>query len=229
MSNGVLYAFIDEFGNYGFDFEKKDVSTHFIIAAILVEVSNKEMLEQKIEIIRRKYFQTGEMKSSKIKNSHRRRIQILSEIKELPFQLYAYVIDKTKIRETGGLGYKKSFFKYLNNLLYKDLYKTFEELQLVADEHGSKEFMQEFKTYVKRKSIPDLFNFSTFGFNDSKSDILLQLADLLAGTIAKGYDKQQLTDEYKSFHSILKNRIIRINYWPKDYKTFLFGTCQGII
>lgn len=30
----MLYAFCDEFGAFGFDFEKDNVSSHFIIAAI---------------------------------------------------------------------------------------------------------------------------------------------------------------------------------------------------
>lgn len=46
--------------------------------------------------------------------------------------------------------------------------------------------MQEFKNYVHKNTNLDLFNYSTFSFNDSKSDILLQLADLVAGTIVQG-------------------------------------------
>jgi hypothetical protein len=217
----IQYAFVDEYGNYGFDFEKSDVSTHFIIVAILVTGSNKEILEEKVEYIRQKYFQNGEIKSSKIKNNHKRRILILNEIKDLPFNVFAYVIDKRKIRNDGGIRYKKVFFKFLNRLLYDDLFRTFEQLELVADEFGNKEFMEEFKGYVKRRSIPDLFNISDFGFNNSKSNILIQLADLLAGTIAKGYDKNQLTDEYQSFHKTIEKRIIRLEFWPKDYRNFL--------
>ncbi|MCM3768157.1 DUF3800 domain-containing protein [Neobacillus niacini] len=219
--NDVQYAFVDEYGNYGFDFDKNDVSTHFIIVAILVKGSNKEILEEKVECIRQKFFQAGEMKSSKIRNNHKRRSLILNEIKGLPFNIFAYIIDKRKIRENAGIRYKKSFFKFLNRLLYDDLYRTFDQLELIADEYGNKEFMKEFKGYVIRKSIPDLFNFSSFGFNNSKSNILIQLADLLAGTIAKGYDINQLTGVYQTFYKILEKHIIRLEYWPKDYRNFL--------
>lgn len=225
--NDVQFAFVDEYGNYGFDFEKNDVSTHFIIVAILVKGSNKEILEEKVEYIRQKYFQAGEMKSSKIRNNHKRRSLILNELKGLPFHIFAYVIDKRKINENAGIRFKKSFFKFLNRQLYDDLFKTFDQLELVADEYGNKEFMEEFKAYVKRKSIPDLFNFSSFGFNNSKSNILIQLADLLAGTIAKGYDKNQLSDEYQTFYKILEKHIIRLEYWPKDYRNFLVDTSKS--
>lgn len=227
MVNEVRFAFVDEFGNYGFDFEKDDVSSHFIIVAILVKESNKEYLEEKIEYIRQKFFQAGEMKSSKIRNNHMRRSLILNELKDLPFHIFAYVIDKRKIKENAGIRYKRSFFKFLNRLLYDDLFRTFDQLNLIADEYGNKEFMEEFKVYVKRKSIPDLFNFSSFGFNNSKTSNLIQLADLLAGTIAKGYDKNQFTDEYQNFNKILENHIIRLEYWPKDYRNFLVNPSQN--
>ncbi|MBD8069868.1 DUF3800 domain-containing protein [Bacillus sp. PS06] len=136
--NEIQFAFVDEYGNYGFDFEKDDVSTYFIIVAILVKGSNKDVLEKKVESIRQKFFQTGEMKSSKIKNNHKRRSLILHELKDLPFNIFAYVIDKRKFREDGGIRHKKSFFKFLNSQLYDDLYKTFEQLELVADEFGNK-------------------------------------------------------------------------------------------
>ena len=42
----IQYAFIDEFGNYSFDFANKDHSTHFIIAAIIVKQSEKAYVEQ---------------------------------------------------------------------------------------------------------------------------------------------------------------------------------------
>jgi Protein of unknown function (DUF3800) len=219
----IQFAFVDEFGNYGFDFDKNDVSTHFIIVAILVKESNKKILEGEVEEIRQKFFQDGEMKSSKIRNNHKRRSLILNELRGLPFKIFAYVIDKRKIRENAGIRYKKSFFKFLNRLLYDDLYRTFDQLELVADEYGNKKFMEEFRAYVKQRSIPDLFNFSSFGFNNSKSNNLIQLADLLAGTIAKGFDQNQFTDEYDNFNKIIGKHIIRLEYWPRDYRNFWFN------
>lgn len=218
----IQYAFIDEFGDYDFDFDKHDVSTHFIIVSILVKESNKEMVEQEIDKIRQKYFQAGEMKSSEIENNHNLRLQIVKELKDLPFTVYAYVIDKRKIREDSGITFKKTFINYLNRLAYDDLNKTFEQLDLVASEQGAKEFTQEFKNYVKKTSIPDLFNYSTFGFNHSQSTMLLQLADLIAGSIAQGYDKTQFSEQYRSFYQLIKPKIIGIHQWPYDYKNFLY-------
>jgi hypothetical protein len=218
--NDIQFAFIDESGDYGFDFENKDVSTHFIIVSILVKESNKEILEQEMEKIKQKYFQAEEIQSSKIENHHLR-IQLLNELKDLPFNIYAYVVDKRKIREDSGITFEKTFIKFLNRLVYDDLNRTFDQLDLVLEEHGEKEFMNEFKNYINERSVPDLFNYSTFGFNHSNSEILLQLADLIAGTIAKGYNQTQDTEHYAHFYKIIKKKIIAINLWPQNYKNYL--------
>ncbi|MGF6948990.1 hypothetical protein QF028_001495 [Neobacillus sp. B4I6] len=216
----IQFAFIDESGDYSFDFENKDVSTHFIIVSILAKESNKELLEQEVEKVRQKYFQTDEMHTDKMDNPHLR-IQLLNELKDLPFNIYAYVVDKRKIREDSGITFEKTFIKFMNRLIYDDLNRTFDQLDLVLVEQGTKEFMSEFKTYIKEKSVPDLFNYSIFGFNHSKSELLLQLANFIAGTIAKGYDQTQYSEHYPLFHKIIKKKIIAINLWPQNYKNYL--------
>ncbi|MEH7484238.1 DUF3800 domain-containing protein [Neobacillus drentensis] len=218
--NDIQFAFIDESGDYSFDFENKDVSTHFIIVSILAKESNKELLEQEVEKVRQKYFQTDEMHTDKMDNPHLR-IQLLNELKDLPFNIYAYVVDKRKIREDSGITFEKTFIKFMNRLIYDDLNRTFDQLDLVLVEQGTKEFMTEFKTYIAEKSVPDLFNYSTFGFNHSKSEILLQLANLIAETIAKGYDQTQYSEHYPLFHKVIKKKIIAINLWPQNYKNYL--------
>ena len=218
----IQYGFLDEFGDYRFDFDKSDVSTHFIIVAILVKDSNKASLEQEMDRIRQIYVQTGDLTSRSFDNDHTQRMQILNEIKDLPFSVYAYVIDKRKIREDSGIMSKTSFLKYVNKMVYRDLNRSFEQLDLVADNREEKSFLQEFKNYIRTKSIPDLFNHSTFGFNNSKSNNLLQLADVIAGTLAKGYDLTHQSDHYRSFFKIIRNKIAAINLLPLDYKDFLY-------
>lgn len=213
--NDIQYAFINEYGHYGFDFDQLETSTHFIIVSILVKGSDKEILEREVERIKLKHLQKREVDDNL-------RMEILKDLKDLPFKVYAYVIDKRKIREDSGVTYEKTFIKFFNRKIFDDLYRTFDILDLVADEQGSKEFMQEFIAYVKQRCIPDLFNYSTFGFNNSHSEILLELAEFIAGTIAKGYDGKHHSKQYPSFYKLLKNKIITINLWPHDYKHYLY-------
>jgi hypothetical protein len=214
----IQYAFMDEFGDYRFDFERNEVSTHFIIVSILVKDSNKALLEEEMERISQRYFPAVE----KIHSNENQTIQLLNELKDLPFSVYAYVIDKRKIREDSGIMHKTSFKKYLSKMVYNDLNRTFEQLDLVADEQETKLFLREFRNYIKTKSIPDLFQYSTFGFNNSQSDFLLQLANLIAGILATGYDTTHQSEHYRSFFKIIKSKIAAINLLPLDYKNFVY-------
>ncbi|MDH6210413.1 hypothetical protein M2254_001997 [Chryseobacterium sp. BIGb0186] len=102
-----VIAFADEFGNNSFKFSTE--STHFIAAAIIVNVEDLDEFYNGVEKIRSKYFQKGEIKSSKIKDNHARRKIILNEIVKLKFNVYSVVVDKTKLYGEG--------FRYKNILL----------------------------------------------------------------------------------------------------------------
>ena len=71
------YAFTDEYGNFGWDIDNPTVSSHYIITAIIVKESDLDTYTTMAETIRKKYFQTGEMKSKNISTNHRRRQKII--------------------------------------------------------------------------------------------------------------------------------------------------------
>ena len=61
-----VYAFTDESGAFGWQLDNPTVSTYFIIGAIIVQEGNLESVRAQVEEVRKKYFQTGEMKSSSL-------------------------------------------------------------------------------------------------------------------------------------------------------------------
>ena len=67
-----VYAFTDEYGAFGWELNNPSVSTHFIITAIIVKKSDLASFTEKAEALRKKHFQTGEIKSSKIGKDHKR-------------------------------------------------------------------------------------------------------------------------------------------------------------
>ena len=217
-----MYAFCDETGNFGFDFEKENVSSHFIIAAIIVDEKELAVLNEKVELVRQKYFQKGEMKSSKIGNNHKRRLKVLEQLKDLPYNIYLFVADKRKIYEQSGLRFKPSFYKFLNQYVYNTLHIGFQSLTIVADETGNNEFMASFSEYVKKKnSNLSLFDEFHFKFDESNHRLMIQLADIVAGSVAYYYDEKKKTKangtNYKSY---LGSKIIGIKEFPMSPNMF---------
>ena len=217
-----MYAFIDETGAFGFNFQSPDCTHYFIICAIIVKESDLPSLESAVERVRSMYFQTGEMKSSKIGKKNHRRKRILDALQELPYSIYAFICDKQKIGENSGLRYKQSFYKFLNNLVYEELKLAFPRLTIVADSIGENEFLQSFSKYMSEKNMPsDLFGESSFSIEDSKGNVLIQLADFIAGSLAFCYEpsKIPLADGY-NYQSILGNKILRLSRYPSSFSTY---------
>lgn len=220
--DNTKYAFVDEFGAFGYDFSNSGCTTHFIISAIIVDRDNLPIVANGVSAIRQKYFQQGEIKSSKIGKNHKRRITIINELKQLPFQIFAFVCDKQKVYENSGLRFKKSFYKFLNNIVYQELRIAYSNLAITADEIGDNDYLQSFAEYVKSKEIPlDLFDNSQFRFENSKYNVILQLADVISGSLAYHYDERKKLDaEGYNYISIFGDKILRIKVFPETFETF---------
>jgi hypothetical protein len=210
-----MYAFTDESGNHGFSFELDGVSTHFIVTAVLINETKLSLVENDIEAIRKKYFQTGEIKSSSVAKNHSRRLIILNELMKSDFKIFSVVVDKQKIFKDSGLMYKESFYKFVNNLVHKELRYAFKKLIVCADEFGGNEYMQSFCKYVKdNEDIPNLFNEREFYFENSKNSVLIQLADFISGTLSFVYENDKKIDA-PNYLKILDKKLIRIEHFPK--------------
>lgn len=210
-----MYAFTDESGNHGFDFDQDGVSTYFIVTAVLITEARLNAVENEVEAIRKKYFQTGEMKSLLVGKNHARRLEILNELMNIDFKIFSVVVDKQKIFNDSGLMYQESFYKFVNNLVHKELRYAFKKLVVRADEIGGNEYMKSFSNYVKaNEDIPNLFGEREFYFEDSKNNVLIQLAGLISGTLSLVYEKDKKEDA-PNYLKILDKKIIRIEHFPK--------------
>lgn len=120
-----------------------------------------------------------------------------------------------------GLQYKKSFYKFMNNIVHREPRRAFNQIVVVADEIGSNEYMQSFCEYVSNhQDIPSLFGDVQFSFQNSKYDVRIQIADLISGTLAYVYDSHKRSADVPDYLKILRNKIIRVELYPKTYKTY---------
>lgn len=140
----------------------------------------------------------------------------------LPFNIYYLVVDKRKIYEQSGLRIKTSFYKFLNQMAYNALQKSFQKLTIVADETGSNEFMQSFSEYIKgHNPALSLFDEFNFRFNKSEHGVLVQLADIMSGCLAFCYDENKKSKaEGSNYKTYLGKKIIGIQEFPRDPVTF---------
>lgn len=210
----ALFAFVDAYGDPSLGTEKEGVTDHFVVVAVMVETGQLSALQQGIEVVRSKHFNSAEMKSSGIGSNWKRRNSVISDLLKLPFKCHVLSVDKRQIFKDSGLQYKRPFLKYIHGLLYSRLYGALPDLHVIADRHGSDNFMDGFRDYVHRRHIPTLFDTDAgFRFEDSASQPLIQLADVLAGTIGHALRP----DSNRTLDSVLQDlsdHILTFAEWP---------------
>ncbi len=216
MNSSEKYAFVDECGNTNIDTSLANVSTHYVITALIVDADQIIPIRDAFERVRSIHFQTGEMKSRLVKNNDERRCNILRDISNLSFRIYCLVVDKRELKSK-GYEYADVFFKNFNAKLYRILFRDFPVLNVVADEYKTTEFMQSFRNYVSKRFMPELFRKISVRFVDSKSEILVQGADFISGSISRYFDEKLKSSNSEEFLRILDSRIYAIETFPPIY------------
>jgi hypothetical protein len=216
-------GFIDEFGDKSIHFQKGGVTIYFVVTAIIVNEDSVENIREEFRKISSEQTQAPEIKSSakafqKIEN----RLEMLEAISTLDFRIYSVIVDKRKIFEDSGLKFRNSFYKYINGLLDRELYDYYPYLELVSDQHGSDKFMEGFVSYVEENhQQTELFKGPTFSFSDSKDEPLIQLADFIAGSIARCYEPEKFDIRNNEILEILDKKILHLREWPEVPIKFL--------
>lgn len=178
-------AYIDECGNFGFDFGSDGVSKYYIICAVLVQNSELPHLHGMVYTVKNNNgLKDTEMKSSVIGNNYKRRSKIEAELLPINFRVVLFAADKQAFVEGSPLTlYKKSFIKFLHQRLYDILYRTYPKLKIIEDKTGTTEFQASFKQYVREHRPQNLLNEYDFDYTDSKDEMFVQLADIIGGMI----------------------------------------------
>lgn len=120
-----------------------------------------------------------------------------------------------------GLQYKGSFYKFMNNIVHRELRQAYSKLTIVADEMGINDYMKSFCQYVDRhQDQANLLGEANFQFAKSNHDVRIQIADFISGTLARVYDEHKKSEHAGEYLDVLKENIIRIGMYPMSYKNY---------
>jgi hypothetical protein len=193
-----MFVFVDDSGDPGFKFGQG--SSNFLVIACCVfesveAVENASSLISKLAI----ELNSGhgfELKFNK--SSHETRIRILSEIVNLNFFIRVMVVDKREVSN------RKDFLLEMLAETLRESSEAIRAAKITID--GKKpakisgEISRRLRTAVNRDSL----TVHSVRFRNSKSDPLIQLADVVAGAIRKTYeDAGSSASPYLSFVAAL--------------------------
>ena len=212
-------AFIDECGSFGFDFSNDGTSKYYILCAVIVEDSKLSALHDSVNEVKNKNgFAGTEMKSSSIGSNNKRRSRIISQLLPIEFRVVVLIADKQEfINKSPLTEYKKSFIKFLHQRLYENLYHVYPKLKIIEDETGYTEFQESFKKYVaNRRPEYNFFNQYDFDYCNSKDELLVQLADVVGGSI----NRSLIDPDAPNYIEMLKGKILLLDEFPSKKEPY---------
>jgi len=210
-----MLVFVDESGDPGLKLNQGS-SKYFIVTLVVFEdVQDALDLDERIKLLRKElqFSAQFEFKFNRLHPDYR--IKFLESISPYSFLYFGIVINKHKLFGK-GFQFKSSFYKYTCQLVFENAKPYLNNATVVIDGSGSKDFRRQLEKYLK-----DRINQQKEGFRfikkvkiqDSKKNNLLQVADMVAGSIARSYkvDKK----DHKTYRDIIRHRENFVQFWPK--------------
>lgn len=200
-----MIIFLDESGDPGFKVAKGSSKT-FVIALI---VFDEELDAEETAVTIKRFRQdlgrdeNYEFKFNKCRKDYR--TKFLKAVAKSPFRIRAIVVPKTRIYSSTLRHSKESFYNYAIKLVLKNHHGTIKNAKLRCDKRGEKSLSRELKNYLRRElNKPGEKIIANVRFRDSKKDVLIQLADMVAGSLRKYHEKD--TGDAEIYWNIIKKR-----------------------
>ena len=203
-----MLVLIDESGDPGFRIARGS-SSHFVIVMIIFDdYLVAERASSAIYAAQKRLRVKPEFKFSKSRDNIKD--EFFNTVVGFEFKVRALVVDKSvlyseHLRENSELFYNffvQNLLKYDNGLLQK--------ANIKIDGSGDKEFKRELNSYLRKNLATG--QTCKITFKDSKTDCLIQLADMCAGAIHRAFRSDEKRD-VRWLEMLRKSQRID-NIWP---------------
>lgn len=181
-----MLIFIDESGDPGFKLGRGSTS-HFVIAMIIfdknedAEFTSKVIKDALTDLKIRPEFKFS--KSSDVK-----RDEFFARVKSCRFRVRALVVDKEKIYSKNLREDDEKFYNYFTKMLMNFPELKLNNVSVKIDGSGDREFKKELNRYLRSQIKSNLK--LKIELVDSRNNYLIQLADMLAGAVARSYPNE---------------------------------------
>ncbi len=201
-----MIIFIDDSGDPGFKIGKGSSEVFVIALVIFDDPLDAKETALKIKRLRQSlgHHEKYEFKFNKCSKAFRRKF--LSTVVDSKFRVRAIVMPKKKIYGKELRRSRESFYNYAIKMVLKHHGGTIADAKVRLDGHGDRGFKQAMTGYLRRElNTPAKRVFKDLKIVDSHTNVLIQLADMVAGAIHRSYYADK-TDK-DSYRGIIAKRI----------------------
>jgi hypothetical protein len=201
-----MLVFIDDSGDPGFKLDKGSTS-HFIIAMVIFDDElEAEKTAIAIKELKRKIGFREQTEFRFFKTRKDFRIKFLRTINRFDFRVRCLVVDKSIIRSDELKNNKNSFYAYFIKEVLKNSNNTILNAKIRMDGSGDRIFRKNFFTYIRRElNSKNKKIMRNCKMVDSKGNVLVQMADMVAGSINRAQNKKKR--DYNIYRNIIKKHI----------------------
>ena len=206
-----MLVFIDDSGDAGFKLDKGS-SKYFVIACIIFDDNlDAEETALRIKRLRRslKWRDDHEFKFNKMNRELRE--AFLNEIKGCKFRIRAIVANKSAIRSPELRTNKNKFYNYMIKEVLSKSEGFITDARIRLDGHEDRIYKKEAVAYFRQQVNLRGSIIKNMRFVNSKGDNLIQLADMVAGSILR--TTQQDKTDNQVYLKIIKKRVEDIWYF----------------
>lgn len=202
MVNPKQLIFIDYSGDP--DFKKGASSSHFLLAAALFMDSSTARAVNDAIIEYRRSLGWRDGHEFKFRTTAKDiKLQFLKNVCKFPFEIYAIYLHKANHPNV----FKFSNGEKLYNWATKELLAIMplKEAKVKIDGKYGKQYKLHVKTYIRKELNIQSRKVADFGMQDSRRDNLIQLADIIAGSLNRSFQSDK-TDS-KEYIRIINKKI----------------------
>jgi Protein of unknown function (DUF3800) len=185
--NFKVLIFIDESGDPGFKLQRG--STRVFTAALVAfhDIEQARLAQNAIEATATRLRIYPEFKFSKCRPEVRDAFFLA--VKPYDFRVRAIVVKKDRIYSTRLRSDKESFYAFFVKSMLRFDDGLLERARIIIDGSGDREFKREMGAYFRKQLGGG--RVKEIRFSDSRSDPLVQLADMCVGAIARSYKEER--------------------------------------
>lgn len=191
-----MLVFIDESGDAGFKIEKGS-SPVFIVALIIFD---DELVAEEVALnikkLRRELNKSDGFEFKFNKMTKDLRLKFIKTIKNSHFRVRAIVFRKELLYSLNLRKDTKTFYSYAVKTVLKHHNESIKNAKIRLDGLGERAFRKSLHVYLRKElNNSERQVLKDFQFVDSKKNVLIQLADIVAGSIKRSYDHDKSDKE----------------------------------
>lgn len=188
-----MVVFIDDSGDPGFKVEKGSSKIFVITLVIFDDELEAEKTSVAIKELRRKLKVSDYYEFKFNKTNRKFRNAFIDVVRKFNFSIRAIVVKKELIQSPRLRSYKEDFYNYIIMQVLKQS-KSIKKAKLRFDKRGERAIRNSLRAYLSRELDNKTKRiFRDLKFVDSRQNTLIQLADMVAGSIFCAYTGKDKT------------------------------------